>query len=97
MLTSSHTSSPSTRASETSANVLPFACGSIGVVRTVRSNVSLTRAGRWTTIRLLRCTSPTAGNGNFPSVISCMCSGNALMCRYVAGNSSRSVKPQTRA
>ena len=62
-----------------------------------RSKTSDTRAGRCTTIRLERCTSPTAGNGNLPSVINCMCSGNALTCRYVAGSASRSVKPQTRA
>ena len=53
--------------------------------------------GRCTTMRLLRCTNPTAGNGKRPSVISSMCIGNALTCRYVAGSASRSVKPQTRA
>jgi hypothetical protein len=95
--TSSHTSSPSTRASLTTANVRPFAWGSIGVVFTTTSKTSDTRTGRCTTIRFDRCTSPTAGNGKRPSVINAMCSGNAGMCRYVAGSVSRSVKPHTLA
>ena len=43
------------------------------------------------------CTSPTAGNGKSPAVISSMCSGKARMCGYVAGSVSARRNPHTRA
>ena len=94
---SSHTSSPSTRASVTSVNWRPFGWSSGGVARTVRSSGSPTAIGRCCTIRFSMCTSPTAGNGKSPAVISSMCSGKARMCGYVAGSVSARRNPHTRA
>ena len=70
-----------TRASVTIENVRPCGCCSIGVGRTTSDEPLARRAiGRRCAIRFSRWTSPTAGNGKRPSVISAMCSGKARMC-----------------
>ena len=95
--TSSHTSSSPTWTSVSSENCFPRGWSSTGVADTSIWSRSDPRIGRCWVIRLAMCTSPIARNGKLGSVISDRCSGNASMCGYVGGRTSRSANPQTRS
>ena len=62
------------------SKALPLACGRRLSGRAVTCSRSSGEIGRCWLIEFSRCTVPIAGNGNDPSVMIAMCSGNASMC-----------------
>ena len=64
----------------TRSKTLPLGCGRRLTALAETSSFSCGEIGRCCVIELPTCTVPIAGNGNEPSVMIPMCSGNASMC-----------------